>query len=68
MWWAGGAFFKNFIGTPADAWFALFSGGTIPISNIGLGLKVASSLWLVFLVLAAFRIAQARITREEEDG
>jgi hypothetical protein len=32
------------------------SGGFIPLSNIGLGLKVASSLFLAFTVLAAFRI------------
>ncbi len=56
MWGVGGAFFQNFIGTPEDAWFTLFSGGIIPIANIALGLKVASSLFLVFVVLAAFRI------------
>lgn len=54
--WAGGAFFQNFIGTSEQARFTLFSGGIIPISNIGLGIKVASSLFLVFSVLAALRI------------
>ena len=53
--WAGGAFFSNFISTPEEARFSLFSGGTMPLSNIGLGLKVASSLFLAFVVLAAFR-------------
>jgi len=55
-WWASGMFFENFIATPSDARFELFSAGTIPISNIGLGLKVASSLFLVFTVLAALRL------------
>lgn len=67
MWWADGAFFRNFISTPEAAWFTLFSGGTIPISNIGLGLKVASSLFLAFAVLAAFRIEPAKASRDEEE-
>ena len=54
--WLGGAFFQNFIGTSEQARFTLFSGGLIPLSNIGLGMKVASSLFLVFSVLAALRI------------
>lgn len=54
--WAGAAFFQNFIGTSEQARFTLFSGGLIPLSNIGLGMKVASSLFLVFSVLAALRI------------
>jgi len=54
--WVGGAFFQNFIGTSEQARFTLFSGGLIPLSNIGLGMKVASSLFLVFSVLAALRI------------
>lgn len=66
MWWDGGAFFKNFIGTREDAWFTLFSGGTIPIANIGLGLKVASSLFLVFLVLAAFPFEPSSGKRDRE--
>lgn len=56
MLWAGGVFFENFIATKAQARFTLFSGGVIPLSNIALGLKVASSLFLVFTVLAALRI------------
>ena len=47
---------NNFIPTPAEAWFTLFSAGTMPLSNIGLGVKVASSIFLVFVVLAALRI------------
>lgn len=52
----GGVFFENFITTGEQDWFTLFSGGVIPLSNVGLGLKVASSLVLVFLVLAALRV------------
>ncbi len=55
-WWASGVFFQNVIPTPADAQFSLFSGGTIMASNMALGLKVASSLFLVFTVMAALRL------------
>jgi len=55
--WASGFFFANFITTPNDAWFTLFSGGTMPMLNIALGLKVASALFLVFTVLTALKIA-----------
>lgn len=67
MGWVGGAFFRNFIATSEQSQFTLFSGGVIPLSNIGLGLKVASSLFLVFSVLAAFRILDSGNTREGED-
>ena len=66
MGWTGGAFFQNFIGTSEEARFSFFSAGTIPISNIGLGLSVASSLFLVFTVLAAFQVGTAGEKPEEE--
>jgi multisubunit Na+/H+ antiporter MnhB subunit len=49
---AGGYFFLNFIGrgTPFD----LFSAGTLPLSNIAIGLKVSASLYGVFVALAIF--------------
>jgi len=50
----GGAFFHNFIETPAASRFTLFSGGIIPIANIGIGLTVASSLFLAFMIVSAF--------------
>ena len=59
VWWAGDAFFTNFIGTAEQARFTLVSGGIIPLANLALGVKVASSLFLVFTVLAALRIAVA---------
>ena len=67
MVWAGDVFFRNFIATPEAARFTLLSGGIIPISNIGLGLKVASSLFLPFTVLAAFRIEPVSDERDKED-
>ena len=66
-WWVGGAFFRNFISTSEQARFTLFSGGIIPLANIGLGLKVASSLFLVFIVLAAFRVHTPGKRPEERD-
>lgn len=56
-WFAGGYFFKNLVETPAEAHFMLFSGGSMPMMNIALGLKVASALFLVFTVLTALHIA-----------
>ena len=49
-------FFKNFIATPASAHFTLFSAGTIATCNIGIGLKVGSSLFLVFALLSALHV------------
>ena len=66
MWLAGGVFFNNFIETPQAGWYTLFSAGTIPLSNIGLGLKVASSLFLAFTVLAAFRMLSSKTGRAED--
>ena len=64
-WWASGYFFENFIATPEESYFTLLSGGTMPILNIALGLKVASALFLVFTVLTALRIAQGGVDVEE---
>ena len=48
----GGAFFVNFLvdkyGRPLD----LLSAGTIPLSNIAIGLKVGASLFLVIFILS----------------
>jgi len=53
----GGTFFINFLYQkylPGQA-LELVSAGTIPLSNIAIGLKVGASLFLVILVLSAFR-------------
>jgi multicomponent Na+:H+ antiporter subunit B len=53
----GGTFFTNYIakanpGTP----FRLLSGGTILLSNIAIALKVATSLFMVFILLVLLRV------------
>ena len=55
--WFGGVFFANFIETPPDRWFALNSSGTILLSNIAVGLKVASGITVGVAALAAGRVA-----------
>jgi len=55
--WASGYFFENFIDTPQQTQFTIFSGGYMPLMNIALGLKVASALFLVFTVLTVFKIS-----------
>ncbi len=53
----GGIFFVNFLvekyGQPFE--LELLSAGTIPLSNIAIGLKVGASLFLIILVLSMFR-------------
>ena len=64
-----GAFFRNFIATPDANRFSLFSGGTMPLSNIAIGLKVGCSLALVASVLAAFHLAsRGRGSGEAPEG
>ncbi len=69
----GGIFFANFLEKRfPGAEFALLSAGTIPISNIAIGLKVAASLFLIFVILAALRIVLAedgshKMIQEEEE-
>jgi len=55
-----GVFFRNFIRTAAGSLFNLFSGGIIPICNIGIGLKVGASLYMVFTILAAVRVVRTK--------
>jgi len=70
---SGGIFFSNFLQKryPMEE-FTLFSSGTIPISNIAIGLKVAASLFLIFTILSVFRIVLAadgkrKFVQEEEE-
>lgn len=49
----GGGFFFNFISRGKVGEFA--SAGTIPISNLAIGVKVAAGLAGAFIALAAFR-------------
>jgi multicomponent Na+:H+ antiporter subunit B len=53
------SFFYNFIQQEylagRETAFKLVSAGTIPLSNIAIGIKVGASLFLVFLILSSFR-------------
>jgi len=53
----GGGFFVNFLISnnilPGKA-FNIVSGGTIPLSNLAIGVKVGASLFLVIVLLSAF--------------
>jgi multicomponent Na+:H+ antiporter subunit B len=55
-WFGAGLFYESFISTPPGDYFSLVSGGTQPLMNVALGLKVASALFLVFAVLTGIRI------------
>jgi hypothetical protein len=65
--WAG-IFFINFWTTPESARLTLLSSGIIPPCNIGIALKVASSLYLVTLVLTAHRLNPQVRTRGEDES
>lgn len=58
---AGGYFFLNIFGHGRP--FQLMSAGTIPLANIAIGLKVAASLYAIFVALAVF----GRIVADERD-
>jgi multisubunit Na+/H+ antiporter MnhB subunit len=62
----GGYFFINFISLGAP--FDLFSAGTIPLSNIAIGLKVSASLYAVFVALAIFGKIMVRRPPADEEG
>jgi multisubunit Na+/H+ antiporter MnhB subunit len=51
----GGIFFVNFLVEKYGQPLELLSAGTIPLSNIAIGLKVGASLFLVILVRSMFR-------------
>jgi len=51
----GGTFFVNFLVEKYGQPLELLSAGTIPLSNIAIGVKVGASLFLVVLTLSMFR-------------
>ena len=61
-----GSFFVNFMHQEylAGKPLALFSAGTIPLSNIAIGLKVGASLFLVILILSVFRMDNSTEKKE----
>ena len=50
-----GSFFINFIPIKPEQLHKLFSGGTIPLSNLAIMVKVGAGLAGAFLALSAFR-------------
>lgn len=60
----GGYFFLNFLGK--GEMFHLLSAGTIPLSNIAIGMKVVASVFAVFIALSIFgRVVSDYIEDEE---
>lgn len=53
----GGTFFVNYIAkaNPGEP-YRLLSSGTIPLANIAIALKVATSLFVVFIMLVVLRV------------
>ena len=55
--YGGCFFFRNFIRTASPAPpFQMFSGGTILLSNIALGIMVGASFFVAFIILAVVRV------------
>ena len=63
-----GVFFRNFLPTPELERFALPSAGTMPLSNLAIGLKVGMSLFLVFAVLSGLHLATGAGARDVDGG
>lgn len=60
----GGYFFTNFLGKGRE--FELFSAGSIPLSNIAIGLKVTASVFAVFIALSIFGRFVSKLVDDEE--
>ena len=52
----GGVFFTNFLHSTDTEPYGLFSSGSILISNIAIGLKIAACLFLAFMAVSAYRL------------
>jgi len=59
----GGVFFVNYL-VKYSMPLRLISAGTIPLSNIAIGLKVGASLFLVILSLSIFRLDASNKEKE----
>ncbi len=60
-----GNFFTNFLPHPAN--FKLISAGTMPISNVAIGIKVGACLYGAFLALSVFN-ASSDARRKLDDA
>ena len=70
---AGGVFFANYLlkRFPSEE-LGILSSGSILISNIAIGIKVASSLFLVFIILSVLRLVTGtdgikKMVQDEEE-
>jgi multisubunit Na+/H+ antiporter MnhB subunit len=64
----GGHFFDNFIAKAnPGTQFSLFSAGIIPLCNVAIAIKVATSLFLVFIVLIGVRVVYSGPSSGPED-
>lgn len=68
FFYGAASFFYNFIHQEylagKETALQLVSAGTIPLSNIAIGVKVGASLFLVFLVLSSFRVGVSPDNKE----
>jgi multicomponent Na+:H+ antiporter subunit B len=68
LFYGASAFFWNFLEqnymSDQTFNFNLISAGTIPLSNIAIGLKVGASLFLVILTLSIFRLPASQTNKE----
>jgi multicomponent Na+:H+ antiporter subunit B len=62
---AGGFFFENFLVEYGEH-FKLISAGTIPLSNIAIGIKVGASLFLIIFILSMFKRNPSAVDKELE--
>lgn len=65
--YTGGFFFQNLFPQIGER-FRLVSAGSIPLSNIAIGVKVTSSVFAVFVALSIFGRFVSTLVDEEEAG
>jgi len=67
--YGAGSYFYNWLHQEVlsshETAFELVSAGTIPLSNLAIALKVGASLFLVFLILSAFRMGTSSAPTED---
>ena len=70
LFYGAASFFYNFAyqkwQATKDTTFDLVSAGSMPLSNIAIGLKVGASLFLIVLILSVFRIDSSANNKEPE--
>lgn len=61
-----GGFFGHFI--PSISGFRLFTGGSMVLSNVAIGIKVGAGLFGAFLMLAVFRASETGGNKDKGGG